>query len=130
FLLFPSLMALLPARPRTNRRHGIDITPALGRFTERHGQGILVAAVLLAVFSIAGVRQLRVENSFIEYFDESTDIYQGMVTIDSRLGGTTPLDVIVDLAAPNPFADAGGFGEDPFADEEDFGWEEEEAEAG
>jgi hypothetical protein len=36
-----------------------------------------------------------VENSFIDYFKTSTEIYQGMALIDKKLGGTTPLDVIV-----------------------------------
>ena len=44
-------------------------------------------------------------NSFIDYFKESTEIYQGMKVIDQKLGGTTPLDIIVrfedaDLAEP------------------------------
>jgi len=38
-----------------------------------------------------------VENSFIDYFKKTTEIYQGMKVIDRQLGGTTPLDVIIDL---------------------------------
>jgi uncharacterized protein len=41
------------------------------------------------------VSRLRVENSFIDYFKASTEIHQGMKLIDQKLGGTTPLDVIV-----------------------------------
>jgi len=44
-----------------------------------------------------GGSKLMVENSFIDYFKKSTEIYQGMKVIDQKLGGTTPLDVIVDL---------------------------------
>jgi predicted RND superfamily exporter protein len=44
---------------------------------------------------------LTVENRFIDYFKESTEIYRGMEIIDRELGGTTPLDVIVD--APTEF---------------------------
>jgi len=132
FLLFPALMALLPDRSRRARSHGIDITPGIGRFTERHGRAIMLVSLLLLLFSVAGVRQLRVENSFIEYFDEATDIYQGMVTIDTRMGGTTPLDVIVNLSRPNPFAAAAGFG--GAADFDDFDdvseWDDEEGEDG
>jgi predicted RND superfamily exporter protein len=36
-----------------------------------------------------------VENSFINYFRPTTEIYKGMQVIDEQLGGTTPLDVIV-----------------------------------
>ena len=50
-----------------------------------------------AVAGLAGVRQLEVENSFINYFRESTEIYQGMKLIDEQLGGTTPLAILLDL---------------------------------
>lgn len=46
-------------------------------------------------FSISGAMKLRVENSFIDYFKKDTQIYQGMAIIDKKLGGTTPLDVIL-----------------------------------
>jgi predicted RND superfamily exporter protein len=36
-----------------------------------------------------------VENSFINYFDQKTEIYKGMKKIDDKLGGTTPLDIIL-----------------------------------
>lgn len=128
FLLFPALMALLPAGRIAGPRHGLDVTPAIGRFTERHGGKVLLTSVLLLVFSVLGMQQLRVENSFIEYFDEETDIYQGMVTIDTRMGGTTPLDVIVDLARPNPFA-ASGAGDAAGRFGNEFEWEEDEGDA-
>ncbi len=38
-----------------------------------------------------------VENSFIDYFRKSTELYQGMKVIDEQLGGTTPLDVLLDF---------------------------------
>jgi predicted RND superfamily exporter protein len=56
---------------------------------------------VLAVLSVAGMTFLTVENRFIDYFKESTEIYRGMEIIDRELGGTTPLDVIVD--APTEF---------------------------
>jgi uncharacterized protein len=125
FLLFPAAMALLPVRDTTSVNHGLDVTPAVARFTEKRGKHILGLAVVLLVFAVIGIAQLRVENSFIEYFDDSTDIYQGMVVIDEQLGGTTPLDVIIDLGPP------GGGLEEPedrgfLAEVFDFGDEEEE----
>jgi hypothetical protein len=36
-----------------------------------------------------------VENRFIDYFHEDTEIYQGMETIDAELGGTIGLDIIL-----------------------------------
>ena len=42
-----------------------------------------------------GISRLEVENSFINYFNKNTEIYQGMKLIDEKLGGTTPLEVIL-----------------------------------
>ena len=50
-----------------------------------------------------GTSRLVVENSFIDYFRESTELYQGMKVIDEQLGGTTPLDVIVDFETEEVF---------------------------
>ena len=61
--------------------------------------GMCAAAV---IFGLYGISQLRVENSFIGYFKESTDIHAGMKVIDTNLGGTIPLDIIV------KFKSAGG----------------------
>ncbi|MES2604149.1 MAG: MMPL family transporter, partial [Pseudomonadota bacterium] len=117
FLLFPAWMALLPALNDKPVKHRLDITPAIARFTDRWGRQILVVSALLLVFSVVGIRMLRVENSFIDYFDKDTDIYQGMTTIDRQLGGTTPLDVIINLSKPGQPAVADE--EDEFADEDE-----------
>ncbi|GIR72229.1 MAG: hypothetical protein CM15mP74_34800 [Halieaceae bacterium] len=68
----------------------------------------------LIVLSVAGIRGLEVENRFIDYFKEHTEIYQGMELLDARMGGTIPLDVI--LLAP---AEADESTAEPAADEED-----------
>jgi predicted RND superfamily exporter protein len=79
--------------------------------------------MLLAAISIWGTTRLSVENRFIDNFKDTTEIYQGMVTIDRELGGTTPLDVILD-ADPAFFqtettVEAVGEFDDEFEDEFD-----------
>ncbi|MCK4423780.1 MAG: MMPL family transporter, partial [Candidatus Omnitrophica bacterium] len=49
---------------------------------------------------VLGIFKLEVENSFINYFRKTTDIYQGMKFVDQNLGGTTPLDIIIDFKEP------------------------------
>ncbi len=119
FILFPSGIVLLekpetPAKSKTGRLF-ID---ALGRYTEKHGGSILAAAIILTLISVMGVSRLVVENSFIDYFKKSTEIYQGMKVIDQKLGGTTPLNVVVRFDALDP-------GE--FEDEDDFFFEDQDA---
>lgn len=119
FLLFPALMVMLKTDVEDQRLRGFDITPQIGRFTERHGNVVLFVSLLVFLASVIGITRLKVENSFIDYFDEKTEIYQGMLTIDQRMGGTTPLDVIVTMQAEQAADAAAGFADDEF-------WEDEE----
>lgn len=121
FLVFPALLTLLPppadARVRSDRT---PLTDLWARLTEQHGSAVLISAAVIAVACVFGVSRLSVENSFIDYFKSSTEIHQGMLTIDQRLGGTTPLDIVItDLERPDedqgdPFADDC----DPFLDDD------------
>ena len=52
---------------------------------------------MLTVVSVVGITLLRVENSFINYFSDDTEIYQGLKFIDEKLGGTTPLEILIRL---------------------------------
>jgi predicted RND superfamily exporter protein len=63
-----------------------------------------------------GITKLKVENRFIDYFRKKTEIYQGMSLIDRKLGGTTPLDLIVDFDIEPPDDDA--FPEDDFFEDD------------
>jgi len=61
----------------------------------------VILFALFAVISGHGISLLSVENRFIDYYKKDTEIYQGMELIDQKLGGTTPLDVV--LTAPASF---------------------------
>ena len=50
---------------------------------------------IVVILSIFGITKLEVENSFINYFNKNTEIYKGMKLIDEKLGGTTPLEIII-----------------------------------
>ncbi|EAI0652720.1 RND family transporter [Campylobacter coli] len=51
-----------------------------------------VAAIILA---LVGISKLRVENSFVNYFKDGSEIKKGLLVIDKNLGGTLPLDIII-----------------------------------
>ena len=130
FLIFPVVviqMKKIP--PNTAFESSFALTKWLGKFTEARGNLILLVSAIVLLVSIIGASRLVVENSFIDYFKESTEIYQGMKVIDQQLGGTTPFDVILDFDTeeelPAETASAAG-GEE--ADEFDE-FEEEFAEA-
>lgn len=115
FTLFPAVVSLLPADvPPVPARVRLNLTGVLARATDRLGVGVLWIAAAVAALSVAGLSMLRVENAFIDYFRDDTEIHQGMLVFDDQLGGTLSFDVIVDLP-PDPGADF----DDGFAD--DFG---------
>ena len=63
---------------------------------------IYAVCVLVVCFGVYGISKIKVENSFIGYFKESTQIRQGMQIIDTKLGGTIPVDVIVKFKEIEP----------------------------
>ena len=92
--------------------------------TEHHGGKILSVAGLILLFSVSGVTQLKVENRFIDYFDESTEIYRGMELVDSELGGTIPLEIVVYPEASNE-SNVDEYEDDSFDDfDDDFSSDE------
>ena len=71
------------------------ITNALSSFAKGNTFVIFGSSLIVIVLSVFGISKLEVENSFINYFDQKTEIYKGMKQIDDKLGGTTPLDIIL-----------------------------------
>ncbi|MYA67899.1 MAG: RND family transporter [Gammaproteobacteria bacterium] len=125
FTLFPSIMSTLPAdRSRLSSDLRLNLTSALARLTDKLRGWVFVIYALILIVGVTGLTRLRVENSFIDYFRESTEINQGMSLIDEQLGGTLSFDAIVRLpeeeaAFEDEFADDFGSG--------DFGGESDDA---
>ena len=96
FMLFPALLVMTARKPLTRpEAQGYAFTESLARLTERHGKAILTVSLVIAVLAVLGTRQLEVENSFVSYFHKDTEIHQGLALIDQKLGGTTPLDILL-----------------------------------
>lgn len=98
FLLFPALLVWIgPLANDASADKPVKATAFLARLTQRSGSLVLAIAGVIAILSAIGISRLQVENSFVNYFRDSTEIYQGMKLIDEQLGGTTPLDILLDL---------------------------------
>ena len=96
FLLFPGVLVLLGrTTERVSQRRPFQLTTLLAGVTEKHGRQLIWAAVGLALVSAIGISRLEVENSFVNYFSDDTEIHQGLRLIDEKLGGTTPLDILI-----------------------------------
>ena len=118
FTLFPAILSILNKdESRLNANVKLGLTSALASLTEKLGNKVLYIYLAVVLLSGIGLSQIRVENSFIDYFRESTEIYQGMSLFDEKLGGTLSFDVIVSLpevedAFDGGFDDGFGFGDD------------------
>ncbi|MEA3513469.1 MAG: MMPL family transporter [Campylobacterota bacterium] len=95
FILFPIILLFLGKGKNRDLKEDNPITLKVAHIAYHYKKTILFIAFVVILFSITGANQLRVENSFIDYFKQSTQIYQGMKQIDQKLGGTTPLDVVI-----------------------------------
>ena len=96
FTFFPAALVLLsPEISRSGKDKTRIFTLAVAAFIKRHQKIILCGSFLLAVVSIIGISKLEVENRFIDHFKSNTEIYKGMQVIDRKLGGTTPLNIVM-----------------------------------
>jgi predicted RND superfamily exporter protein len=127
FLLFPTLLLVLgKAQSKRVIKTGQFAVPAtMAKLTENHGNKILLVAALLTVVSLVGINQLRVENSFINYFGDNTEIYQALRLIDEKLGGTTPLEILIKFKDPEPLKpeDLEGLSEEDIQMEREYAME-------
>jgi predicted RND superfamily exporter protein len=100
FIMFPAALMLLPRlnTPVTQDMTGA-VTSSIANFIQHRMRAALTLFVVMTVIGLTGIPRLSVENRFIDYYKDNTEIYQGMSLIDKKLGGTTPLDVIIDAPA-------------------------------
>ncbi|MCH7816350.1 MAG: MMPL family transporter [Proteobacteria bacterium] len=98
FVMFPAVMSLLPIDPtKLSPDLKLNLTSALARLTDTLKNKVLYIYAGVLIFSVLGLTRLEVENSFIDYFREKTEIFQGMTLFDRQLGGTLSFDLVVDL---------------------------------
>ena len=96
FSLLPTLLNFLEDKKVSiQENQKSKITSSLSDFTLNNKSLIFLITIFVISLSIFGISKLEVENSFINYFKKNTEIYKGMKLIDDKLGGTTPLDIII-----------------------------------
>ncbi len=103
FFLLPSLLSIFSSDNEINIKivEKSKITGFLGSLAKNNQSIVYGISILIIIVSIFGILKLEVENSFINYFDQETEIYKGMKKIDDDLGGTTPLNVIIKFPSKN-----------------------------
>ena len=69
----------------------------------RAPRAVVIFSLAVLAVSIWGTSKINVETKFIDYFLKKSPIYQGLDYIDNRMGGTTPLEVILTSDKPGYF---------------------------
>ena len=96
FTLLPTLLSFFSNNNvKIKEDNDSKITSFFGRISINNKNTIFALTSLVIILSVIGISRLEVENSFINYFSKNTEIYKGMKLIDEKLGGTTPLEVIL-----------------------------------
>ena len=96
FTLLPSLITFVPRENISPSDYKESkITLFFSKISQKNQKTIFTVTGIVIILSLIGISRLEVENSFINYFNKKTEIYQGMKLIDEKLGGTTPLEVIL-----------------------------------
>ncbi|WP_459881489.1 efflux RND transporter permease subunit [Campylobacter concisus] len=108
FLLFGAVNAnLKKLAPVRTFENSFKFTKYCANLAINSRKIIYAVCVLVVCFGVYGISKIKVENSFIGYFKESTQIRQGMQIIDTKLGGTIPVDVIVKFKESEPKKEGG-----------------------
>ncbi len=96
FTLLPSVLTILSKKNISYKdQKKSKITSFLSKVSKNNTKIIFSSALIVIIVSVIGITKLEVENSFINYFNKETEIYKGMKLIDNKLGGTTPLNIII-----------------------------------
>ncbi len=119
FTLLPTILNFLSSEKTTiKEQNDSKITNFFAKISIKNKTTIFSVTGIVVILSILGISRLEVENSFINYFNKKTEIYKGMKLIDEKLGGTTPLEIILKFPSKQ---------KNETNDDEDFDdWEDEE----
>ena len=95
FSFLPSSLSLIKNNKSKDYLSLHKITNKILAISKKYSTYIYLTFSVVFFVLIFGTTKLVVENRFIDYFAEETEIYQGMLEIDKNLGGTATLDIII-----------------------------------
>ena len=101
FTFLPCLLYLIKNDTTKDYLSLYKINQFLLNFSNKNKSFVLIAFLSSFIILCFGISKLDVENRFIDYFDKNTEIYKGMFEIDSKLGGTATLDIIISKPQDN-----------------------------
>ncbi|MBA6416992.1 MMPL family transporter [Colwellia sp. 6M3] len=96
---FPALLLALFNKQSFVKQHKQieNSMTATATFVKKQPKLIVVFSAIITIIGVLGCLKLTAENSFLNYFDESTDVRQELTYIDQEFGGSTPFDLLFDI---------------------------------
>src|SRR6185503_17537509 len=107
----PIVLSYLPLpRPAARRRGGqpylsTRVLEALHGFTMRRGKAIVAVSACLVVVAIGFALQVKAESAFLKVFKPGAKIRLDTERIQTAMGGTVTVDVLVDTGRPDGVKD-------------------------
>jgi len=100
FTFFPALLLMFArGEASVTIAKPLKINTLLSHLARHRAGAILSFALVLTMVICGGLYQVSLDNRFIDYFKDDTEIRAGMQYIDEHLGGTVPFEVIVKFEA-------------------------------
>ena len=102
FLFFASIMPCFKRLRFENKiTFKVNLLNFCANISLKYPKIIYIISALCIIVSLFGIEKLRVENSFVNYFKDSSDIKKGLIVIDENFGGTLPLELVVSFLDKN-----------------------------
>ena len=119
FSFFPAVISKLPKKKKDYvEDQSSGITLSIFQIFKYSRIKIIFFSLIILGLSILGISMLSVENKFIDYFKSDTEIYKGLSLIDEKLGGTAPLDIVINAPKTELIEDDFEDFDDPFGSDD------------
>jgi len=119
FSFFPAVISKLPKKKKDYvEDQSSGITLSIFQIFKYSRIKIIFFSLIILGLSILGISMLSVENKFIDYFKSDTEIYKGLSLIDEKLGGTAPLDIVINAPETELIEDDFEDFDDPFGSDD------------
>jgi len=99
--LLPGLICWIPIRQKKDTASVDRMMVALGEFVIRNQKRLLFGIPVVIIAFAAGISQIKLEDDFLRYFDESFETRQATDLYETELGGLNVLEYSVETGVEN-----------------------------
>ncbi|KAA6229842.1 RND family transporter [Campylobacter sp. LR264d] len=97
YLFLASMLVLFNIRIYRYKDFNANFLNFCANASLKYRKMIFLLAIIGVFIALWGISSLKVENSFVNYFKDGSDIKKGLLVIDRNLGGTIPLEVVINF---------------------------------